>query len=283
MRNHTTNHGFTLIELLVVVAIIITLLAILMPSMNRAIEAAHRTVCVSNQHQIAFGSLGYAMDNLGAMPVIRGWAPHAVYTNINGTLADARPTLSALVGDQPEVFYCPSQLRVSYDDPDVGWNGSNASLRFSSYSLIGLFEQSITPGASAGSHRYMNMPAKHPSNRPERISQAISPASMAISTDSQNTYTNDGSSYIPFSYPGYESVPWPESNYWAAYTYPHREGANRWAGSAAAMYDGSGGWGDFDEIFDADAPYPFGAKWKLHDGWTPGGTGIFGLEGCIYW
>ncbi|QNN21307.1 prepilin-type N-terminal cleavage/methylation domain-containing protein [Planctomycetales bacterium ZRK34] len=61
------RHGFTLIELLVVVAIIALLIAILLPSLNRARDAARAVVCLSNQRQwVMIGSM-YAADNQSKM------------------------------------------------------------------------------------------------------------------------------------------------------------------------------------------------------------------------
>ena len=60
--------GFTLIELLVVVAIIIALLAILLPSMGRAIYTANLAVCGSHIKQIGLGATNYAADFHGSYP-----------------------------------------------------------------------------------------------------------------------------------------------------------------------------------------------------------------------
>ena len=65
MRLHK---AFTLIELLVVVAIIITLLAILGPSMRSAMMLAQQTRCLANQRQINLALNSYATDNLGTYP-----------------------------------------------------------------------------------------------------------------------------------------------------------------------------------------------------------------------
>ena len=55
--------GFTLIELLVVIAIIAILMAILMPTLNRAREQGRRAACLSNLKQLTLGWLMYADDN----------------------------------------------------------------------------------------------------------------------------------------------------------------------------------------------------------------------------
>ena len=55
--------GFTLIELLVVVSIIALLIAILLPSLNKAREASKRVVCLSNQRQLTQSGIMYAMQN----------------------------------------------------------------------------------------------------------------------------------------------------------------------------------------------------------------------------
>lgn len=54
--------GFTLIELLVVVAIISILMALLLPSLNRARGQARSVVCLSNLRQIGLWGMQYASE-----------------------------------------------------------------------------------------------------------------------------------------------------------------------------------------------------------------------------
>jgi prepilin-type N-terminal cleavage/methylation domain-containing protein/prepilin-type processing-associated H-X9-DG protein len=59
IKDAEVRRAFTLIELLVVVAIIGVLLAILLPAIQSAREAARATQCRSNLHQIGLGVLSY--------------------------------------------------------------------------------------------------------------------------------------------------------------------------------------------------------------------------------
>ncbi len=67
-----TRHGFTLIELLVVISIIALLIALLLPGLQRARDAAANVTCLTQEHQIAMALAGYTEDHQGYLP-----APHA--------------------------------------------------------------------------------------------------------------------------------------------------------------------------------------------------------------
>jgi prepilin-type N-terminal cleavage/methylation domain-containing protein len=61
--------GFTLVELLVVITIIVVLLALLAPAMDRAVEAGMRAVCGANTRTWALTAAQYAMDHRKSLPV----------------------------------------------------------------------------------------------------------------------------------------------------------------------------------------------------------------------
>jgi prepilin-type N-terminal cleavage/methylation domain-containing protein len=73
-----TKKGFTLVELLVVISIIAVLLAVLMPSLQKARELAKRTICATQVKQTGVGMAGYAMMYDDKMPYSGG------YTSVNG-------------------------------------------------------------------------------------------------------------------------------------------------------------------------------------------------------
>ncbi len=125
--------GFTLIELLVVIAIIALLLAILLPSLNRAKELAKRVYCLSNTKSLTMAWIMYADDNEGKIvnssstDAYRrgdlGWAPSILLTgytkrDVETQLKDLeKSALFPYLGDSKGVFRCPTQekdVRSSY-------------------------------------------------------------------------------------------------------------------------------------------------------------------------
>ena len=111
-------HGFTLVELLVVVAIIVALLAILMPSMARAIQSAQIAVCGSNLRQAGSTNLLYAADHFGLL-----WGRPVSQTDQDsscfyapGDGYDLRVTLGNYLSDFT-IWGCPAVDVPPIDDP----------------------------------------------------------------------------------------------------------------------------------------------------------------------
>ncbi|AQQ70518.1 PilD-dependent protein PddA [Limihaloglobus sulfuriphilus] len=70
------SKGFTLIELLVVISIIALLMAIMLPSLQKARDLARRAVCSSNLKQVGLGYHMYCSENNSKMPLLFAmWQP----------------------------------------------------------------------------------------------------------------------------------------------------------------------------------------------------------------
>ena len=105
--------GFTLIELLVVIAIIAVLIALLLPAVQQAREAARRTQCRNNLHQLGLALHNYH-DAHSCFPP--GSVASAVGSALQDNTAGSRPNWSALA------------MLLPYLDELAVYNASNFSL-----------------------------------------------------------------------------------------------------------------------------------------------------------
>jgi prepilin-type N-terminal cleavage/methylation domain-containing protein len=99
--------AFTLIELLVVVTIIVVLLALLSPALDRAIFEAQMAVCAANLHAIGAGAAGYAVDS-------RRYYPARVASQHTANMLQAHRSPAA---DDRPLFRTFVGLNSAFNDP----------------------------------------------------------------------------------------------------------------------------------------------------------------------
>jgi prepilin-type N-terminal cleavage/methylation domain-containing protein len=127
LNRANANSGFTLLELFLVIAVIGVLAAILLPALAKAREAARRTSCEVNLHELGTAIHLYALEHKGELPWSGGGG--------NGRcFADLKPEY---VGDE-EVFMCPSDPSTDPNIPFTHYELGRGSDTFrGSYDYLG--------------------------------------------------------------------------------------------------------------------------------------------------
>ena len=127
--------AFTLVELLVVVSILSVLIALLMPTVNKAQELARRSVCMNNLGQMMMASLNYSSDYRGWMPDsprVAGIQPknrNDGSRNLQHSATGPEVIGKTISGNylpeaKPGIVYCPSRnpnIRYGINSKSWGW------------------------------------------------------------------------------------------------------------------------------------------------------------------
>jgi type II secretory pathway pseudopilin PulG len=116
----TRNSGFSLLEVLIILAVLVLLMAILLPSMARARDQARGTQCLSNLSQQGVASFMYAYERGGNLPSpsqdnTAAYETTQVFTKIPRSTARS---LSKMISRAGSVFYCPAARTPTYQPGD---------------------------------------------------------------------------------------------------------------------------------------------------------------------
>ena len=252
------RNAFTLIELLVVISIIALLIAILLPALSKARDSAQVSQCLSNHKQVAAALTAMEVD-YGAYPVHPRHSHQIMSFTSPGGQSDVREEYESYLG-LDLVFYCPSDESGTIDPDDWRTQPQYAAVNVNT-SVLATYEPLGNPNPTWGNQRWVRLPpatGTRRTNRPRTLADAINPSDLGMTTDSQQSYSGDGTGVN--SYPGRSD--WAESY---VGNFPHRDKDNGWLGTSTSFYDGHTEFGKRIEIVEDEANFMDSAEYITWD------------------
>jgi prepilin-type N-terminal cleavage/methylation domain-containing protein/prepilin-type processing-associated H-X9-DG protein len=146
-KNAVSAFGFSLIELLVVISIIALMLAILLPSLQKARQQGKRLVCTNNNRQMGIALQAYLSDRGGLIP------PSSCF--ITNRKEFWIYVLSKYTGEQL-LFQCPSDDAKNFVDWDKPLS-EQKDRRYSSFAVNSLLDPINYRYSATGENPYNNI------------------------------------------------------------------------------------------------------------------------------
>ena len=114
---HQKQRAFTLVELLVVIAIIGILIAMLLPAVQAAREAARRMQCANNLKQISMAMLNYESTHGGLPPGAISWKGDNMSSRGNDWFNDHSWYTQIGAFIEQQAWYDTINFRINFTDP----------------------------------------------------------------------------------------------------------------------------------------------------------------------
>ncbi|MEX2213860.1 MAG: prepilin-type N-terminal cleavage/methylation domain-containing protein [Phycisphaeraceae bacterium] len=108
----TTRRGFTLVEMLLVVTLIVLLISMLLPSLQRAKESAEVAICATRLNQIGQAAISYTVANHGKFASAFQWTRHVTCWHDWHQKERVTDGLLFRYINNYDMYLCPTYMRV---------------------------------------------------------------------------------------------------------------------------------------------------------------------------